>query len=78
MLSMILGAGAVLTGYFGMNFGEGFASLLFEPGTGPDIVHRLAILVVSLFAICSVVLGFYVIVANWADYRDTFRLRRKI
>ena len=28
MLSMILGVGAVLTGYFGMNFGRAFAVLL--------------------------------------------------
>lgn len=77
MLSMILGAGAVLTGYFGMNFGEDFARILFEPGRGPDILHRVSIGVVSLFAFFAVVLGFYVIVANWRDYRDIFRLRRK-
>ncbi len=31
MLSMMLGAGAVVTGFFGMNFGRDFARLFFEP-----------------------------------------------
>lgn len=77
MLSMILGAGAVMTGYFGMNFGKEFSRYIFAPQGGQDIVHRSSIAVVSIFAFFSVVLGFYVIVANWSDYRDTFRLRRK-
>jgi hypothetical protein len=77
MLSMILGAGAVLTGYFGMNFGEAFAGLFFEPRGGPDILHRISIGVVSVFSFWAVVLGFYVIAANWADYRHIFRLRGK-
>jgi hypothetical protein len=77
MLSMILGTGAVLTGYFGMNFGARFSSLFFEPGGGPDILHRVSIGVASPFAFCSVLLGFYLIAANRPDYRDIFRLGRK-
>jgi hypothetical protein len=77
MLSMILGAGAVLTGYFGMNFGETFNRVFFEPGASVDYFHRVAIAVVSVFAFCSIVLGLYVIAANWNDYRDTFRLGKK-
>jgi hypothetical protein len=77
MLSMILGAGAVLTGYFGMNFGETFARMFFEPEGRPDIIHRISIAVVSVFSFWAVVLGFYVIAANWGDYRHIFRLRGK-
>ena len=77
MLSMILGVGAVLTGYFGMNFGETFSRVFFEPAAGTNVVHQVSIGVVSLFALCSIVLGLYVIAANWSDYRDTFRVRRK-
>jgi hypothetical protein len=77
MLSMILGAGAVLTGYFGMNFGDTFARVLFEPRGTPDVFHRISIAVVTAFAFWAVVLGFYVIAANWDDYRHIFRLRRR-
>jgi Mg2+ and Co2+ transporter CorA len=77
MLSMILGAGAVLTGYFGMNFGEAFSRLFFAPAGGAGLLHRVSIGIVSLFALCAILLGFYVIIANWGDYRDTFRLRRR-
>jgi hypothetical protein len=77
MLSMILGAGAVLTGYFGMNFGHRFNRIFFEPAQSMDFFHRVAIAVVSVFAFCAIVLGLYVIAANWPDYRDTFRLRKK-
>ncbi len=35
VLSLMLGAGAVVTGFFGMNFGRGFARLFFEPGAKP-------------------------------------------
>jgi hypothetical protein len=73
LLSMILGVGAVLTGYFGMNFGETFARLFFEPGGAPDVFHRVAIAVVSVFALGAIVLGVYVIVGNWTDYRGIFR-----
>jgi hypothetical protein len=31
MLSLLFGAGAVVTGFFGMNFGQSFARLFFEP-----------------------------------------------
>ena len=36
MLSMILGAGAVLTGYFGMNFGRAFETTFFAPSGSTD------------------------------------------
>ena len=77
MLSMILGVGAVLTGYFGMNFGRAFETTFFTPGGGTDVAHQVAIAFVSIFSVFAVLLGSYVIVANWSDYRDIFRLRRK-
>jgi hypothetical protein len=77
LLSMILGVGAVLTGYFGMNFGRVFARMFFEPQGGVETVHNVSIAIVSVFACAAVALGFYVIAANWSDYRDTFRLRRR-
>ncbi len=70
MLSLILGAGAVLTGFFGMNFGRGFAKVFFEPGPGATAAHYLAIAAVALLVIGSIGLGFYLVFANWADYRD--------
>ncbi|MBC7924043.1 MAG: hypothetical protein H7039_00135 [Bryobacteraceae bacterium] len=76
MLSMILGGGAVMTGYFGMNFGREFSDAFFQPRFGADLAHRFSITAVSAFSLFSILLGVYVIVANWRDYRDTFRMRR--
>jgi hypothetical protein len=36
-------AGAVLTGYFGMNFGRTFSRLFFEPDAITDLFHRISI-----------------------------------
>jgi hypothetical protein len=77
MLSLILGAGALLTGYFGINFSDTFAAVFFAPLGRTDLFHRLSIGVVSVSAFCSIILGLYVIAANWSDYRDSFRIRRK-
>jgi len=49
MLSLILGVGAVVTGFFGMNFGRGFAAAIFEPmGEFPLLYHVAVIFVVSV------------------------------
>ncbi|MGH9509221.1 MAG: CorA family divalent cation transporter, partial [Terriglobales bacterium] len=69
MLSLIFGAGAIVTGYFGMNFGERFGSIFFSPGTRLEFfVHGVAVAVVSLFALGALMFGLYVIFANWRDY----------
>lgn len=73
MLSLILGAGAVLTGFFGMNFGRGFARLFFEPDQEWLLVHYTAVAAVALLAFAALSFGIYVVAANWADYRDIFR-----
>jgi hypothetical protein len=73
MLSLILGAGAVLTGFFGMNFGRGFERLFFEPDRDSLIVHYTAVLAVALLAFAAFAFGIYVVASNWPDYRDVFR-----
>ncbi|MDX2179752.1 MAG: CorA family divalent cation transporter [Bryobacteraceae bacterium] len=70
MISMILGAGAVLTGFFGMNFGGEFAKLFFEPSARWTLAHWLSIAAVSAFALGAVSFGLFVVAANWSDYRD--------
>ncbi|MEK7403836.1 MAG: hypothetical protein AAB225_01890 [Acidobacteriota bacterium] len=73
MLSLILGAGAVLTGFFGMNFGRQFARLFFEPDQWALPVHWTAVVIVSVLAFTALAFGIFVVVANWTDYRDIFR-----
>jgi hypothetical protein len=66
MLSMILGAGAVITGFFGMNFAGRFQQMFFEP-TG---WHWVAIAGVSIFAVGTLLFSFFLLAMNWADYKD--------
>jgi len=71
MLSLILGAGAVVTGYFGMNFGSAFARTLFEPTQKTQPVHWAAILFVTGFSAATLTFGLYVVSSNWQDYRES-------
>jgi hypothetical protein len=70
MLSLIVGAGAVLTGFFGMNFGRNFARWFFEPDPQSVVIHYLAVSMVALLAFGALAFGFYMVAANWPDYRD--------
>ena len=70
MLSLILGAGAVVTGFFGMNFHGIFESVLFNPDK-PVVFHWAAMGFVTLFAAATLTFGFYVVVSNWSDYRES-------
>ncbi len=70
MVSMILGAGAVITGFFGMNFGREFGALFFDPTADPAMVHYLAVAFVSVFALGAVAFAIYLVVSNPAAYRD--------
>jgi hypothetical protein len=70
MVSMILGAGAVITGFFGMNFGREFHAIFFEPEAQPHWIHYLAIAFVSVFAFGAVAFGIYLVWSNPAAYRD--------
>lgn len=68
--SMILGAGAVATGYFGMNFGREFGKYFFEPEGGTATwLHYAMIVLISVFAVASLTFAFFLISANWRDYR---------
>jgi hypothetical protein len=73
MLSLIFGAGAVFTGYFGMNFGRSFGSLFFDPQHPNTWVHTVSIVLVTLFTIGAFAFGFYLIAANWSDYGKILR-----
>jgi len=70
MLSLLLGAGAVLTGFFGMNFGRGFARFFFEPDQNFVVAHYSAVGIVALLAFGALAFGIYVVASNWSDYRD--------
>lgn len=67
MLSLIFGAGAVFTGYFGTNFGRAFGNLFFEPQQN-TWVHLASIIAVTIFTLAAFGFGFYLIAANWRDY----------
>jgi hypothetical protein len=71
VLSLMLGAGVVITGFFGMNFGRGFARLFFEPEPASLGFHYAALAFVALVALGAIVFGFYVVVRNWKDYWET-------
>lgn len=71
MLSMILGAGAVITGFFGMNFGSWFGESFFEPRGDPTpVLMNVAILFVTVFALGSLAFGLFLVLRNWKDYRS--------
>ena len=70
MLSLIFGAGAVLTGFFGMNFGREFAKAFFEPDPKRIVVHYIAVGTVTALAFGALAFGSFVVAANWSDYRD--------
>lgn len=70
MLSLILGAGAVVTGFFGMNFGGFFESVLFKAERHGG-VHWAAIGFVTTLAAATLGFGCYVVASNWPDYRES-------
>ena len=70
MLSLLLGMGAVVTGFFGMNFGWHFGRIFFEPDRTTLPVHYVAVALVVLMAFGAIVFGLYVVAAHWADYRE--------
>jgi CorA-like Mg2+ transporter protein len=76
-LSMVLGAGAVITGYFGMNFGREFGAYLFEPDGGESALHYATIVFVTVFALAALAFVVWLVAAHWSDYRDMFLSGRK-
>lgn len=76
MLSMIFGAGALLTGFFGMNFGREFGDLVFNGGTAPA-VHYASVALALLLAVSAFLFGLYLVAVNWQDYKPILTLRRQ-
>jgi hypothetical protein len=69
MLSVIFGGGAVLTGYFGMNFGQEFDRLFFNPNTPwAQWLHSAMIVLVTIVSFGVLIFGLYLVVANWSTY----------
>ena len=68
MLSLVFGGGAVLTGFFGMNFGREFANILFEGQGMGSMLHYSLIAFISTFVFGSLALGTYVVLRSWRDY----------
>jgi hypothetical protein len=73
VLSTILGAGAVITGFFGMNFARRFEALFFQPDGEAYVVHYFAIVAVTIFCITALGLTFLLFSRNWVDYKSVFR-----
>ncbi len=72
VVSLVIGAGAVLTGFFGMNFGREFSDWVFDPSYAPPHLHYALIFLVTLLAFGGLTFAILVIVSHWQDYRETF------
>jgi hypothetical protein len=72
MLSLMVGGGAVLTGFFGMNFGRLFGRLFYEPTDNTLGFHYGAVFLITFLALAAIASGLYVVISNWSDYRDVF------
>ncbi len=70
VLSVIFGAGAGITGFFGMNFGREFGKIFFEPEGGFAALHYLAIAWVVFLTGAAITFAAYLLVKNWGDYSD--------
>ena len=68
LLSLVFGGGAVLTGFFGMNFGREFGRVFFEGEAAGSLVHYFMVFLVCLFVFGSLALGIFVVLRNWRDY----------
>lgn len=78
MLSLVLGIGALITGFFGMNFGRGFAATLFEPEEDAfPGVYALGVLLALAIFVGALLFSLYVVVSNWNDYRDIINPRAR-
>jgi len=68
VLSLVFGGGAVLTGFFGMNFGREFGQFFFEGESGAGAGHYVMVVLVCCFVFASLALGIYVVLRNWREY----------
>jgi hypothetical protein len=67
ILSLIFGGGAVVTGFFGMNFEREFGQLVFA-GSGTSFLHYFTVTLVCCLILGSLTLGTFVILRSWRDY----------
>jgi hypothetical protein len=67
----------MMTGFFGMNFGRGFAKWFFDPEPQTAWIHNLAITAVALVSVTAIAFGFWIVFMNWGDYRDILVHRTK-
>ncbi len=72
-VSTILGAGAVVTGFFGMNFSNYFESVFFKPSPENAWIHWIAITAVVGFCLFALGITFFLFSRNWQDYRSVLR-----
>ena len=75
ILSMILGIGALVTGFYGMNIPH-LTNLL-----GNGFVSRISFASTLLMTLLSLGLIVYIVVSNWVDYRVSLlphRFRRPL
>lgn len=72
-VSTILGAGAVVTGFFGMNFSNHFESVFFKPSPDNAWIHWIAISAVVGFCLFALGITFFLFSRNWQDYRSVLR-----
>jgi len=76
MLSMILGLGAVVTGFFGMNFQLGDISEGILHADKHNWFPFAAAIVATLISLGAVLFGVFLVGMNWSDYRDTLMPNR--
>ncbi|MFN9297419.1 MAG: hypothetical protein ACK6DZ_06880 [Acidobacteriota bacterium] len=77
-VSTILGAGAVVTGFFGMNLSSSFEKAFFAPNEHTLWLHWLAIFGVVGFCLFALGITFYLFTRNWQDYRSVLRNAQEV
>jgi hypothetical protein len=68
ILSLIFGGGAVLTGFFGMNFEREFGRIFFAGEGAASFAHYFMVALVCTLVFGSLTLGIFVVLRNWRDY----------
>jgi len=69
-VSTILGAGAVVTGFFGMNFAYMFEKVFFNPSKDAVWIYWIAIIAVVAFCLFALGITIFLFSRNWQDYRS--------
>ncbi len=72
-VSIILGAGAVITGFFGMNFSYLFEKTFFQPTADTLWIHWISIFAVGAFCLFALGITIFLFTRNWHDYRSVLR-----